>query len=112
MRLSGVQYRRIQVARPFGLNFGHGTGRAQFHFVGRGPVLLRDASGATMRLEAGDAILLPRGGMHALLSDPDAPCREINGFEVAKICDTVASVASAGVSPAVARRPSRAPAMR
>ncbi len=22
MRLSGVQYRRIQVARPFGLNFG------------------------------------------------------------------------------------------
>ena len=53
-----------------------------------------------MRLEAGDAILLPHGGMHALVSDPDAPCREINGFEVAKICDTVASVASAGVSPA------------
>ncbi|MDI9690599.1 AraC family transcriptional regulator, partial [Burkholderia cenocepacia] len=77
MRLSGVQYRRIQVARP---------------------VLLRDASGDTMRLEAGDAILLPHGGMHALVSDPDVPSREINGFEIAKICDTVASVASAGVS--------------
>ncbi|MBJ9916836.1 AraC family transcriptional regulator [Burkholderia cenocepacia] len=99
MRLSGVQYRRIQVARPFGLNFGHAPGRAQFHFVVRGPVLLRDASGDTMRLEAGDAILLPQGGMHALVSDPDVPCREIDGFEVAKICDTVASVASAGVSP-------------
>lgn len=92
MRLSGVQYRRIHVARPFGLSFGKAPGRAQFHFVGRGPVLLRDASGATMRLEAGDAVLLPQGTPHALLSDPDAPCREITGFESAKICDTVASV--------------------
>lgn len=92
MRLSGVQYRRIQVARPFGLSFGHAPGRAQFHFVGRGPVLLRDATGATMWLEAGDAILLPHGSTHALMSDADAPCREIGGFEAAKICDTVASV--------------------
>ena len=92
MRLSGVQYRRIHVARPFGLSFGKAPGRAQFHFVGRGPVLLRAASGATMRLEAGDAVLLPQGTPHALLSDPDTPCREIAGFESAKICDTVASV--------------------
>ncbi|MGS0896962.1 AraC family transcriptional regulator [Burkholderia stagnalis] len=92
MRLSGVHYRRIQVAQPFGLSFGEVPGRAQFHFVGRGSALLRDAAGATMRLEAGDAILLPHGGMHALVSDADAPCREINGFEAAKICDTVASV--------------------
>ena len=92
MRLSGVQYRRIHVARPFGLSFGQAPGRAQFHFVGRGPVLLRDATGATMRLEAGDAVLLPHGSLHALMSDLDAPCREIGGFEAAKICDTVASV--------------------
>jgi len=95
MRLSGVQYRRIQVARPFGLSFGKAPGRAQFHFVGRGPVLLRDATGATMRLEAGDAVLLPHGSTHALVSDADAPCREIDGFEAAKICDTVASVGAA-----------------
>jgi AraC-like DNA-binding protein len=95
MRLSGVQYRRIQVARPFGLSFGHAPGRAQFHFVGRGPVLLRDAAGTTMQLEAGDAILLPRGNTHALLSDPDAPCREIAAFEAAKICDSVAAVDAA-----------------
>ncbi|MBR8255351.1 AraC family transcriptional regulator [Burkholderia ambifaria] len=100
MRLSGVQYRRIQVPRPFGLSFGHAPGRAQFHFVGRGPVLLRDAAGTTVRLEAGDAILLPHGGTHALVSDPDAPCREIGGFEVAKICDTVASVAATSCAPA------------
>lgn len=96
MRLSGVQYRRIQVLRPFGLSFGHVPGRAQFHFVGRGPVLLRDAAGATMRLETGDAILLPHGSMHSLVSDSDAPCRPIGAFETAKICDSVASV---GTSP-------------
>ena len=95
MRLSGVQYRRIQVARPFGLSFGDAPGRAQFHFVGRGPVLLRDAAGMTMRLEAGDAILLPRGSVHALVSDPDAPCQAIDAFEAAKICETVASVGAA-----------------
>lgn len=95
MRLSGVQYRRIQVARPFGVRFDNARGRAQFHFVGRGPVLLRTSGGATYRLEAGDAILLPHGGEHALVSEPDAPCREIDGFETAKICDTVASVDAA-----------------
>ena len=95
MRLSGVQYRRIQVTRPFGLSFGDAPGRAQFHFVGRGPVLLRDAAGMTMQLEAGDAVLLPRGSMHALVSDADAPCQAIDGFEAAKICETVASVGAA-----------------
>ncbi|MBN3791593.1 cupin domain-containing protein, partial [Burkholderia sp. Ac-20353] len=94
MRLSGVEYRRIQVARPFGVRFDNAPGRAQFHFVGRGPVLLRDADGATVRLEAGDAILLPHGGVHALVSDPDASCRAIDGFAAAKLCATVASVAS------------------
>ncbi|MGU7773398.1 AraC family transcriptional regulator [Burkholderia sp. MR1-5-21] len=95
MRLSGVEYRRIQVARPFGVRFDNAPGRAQFHFVGRGPVLLRDALGTTVRLEAGDAILLPHGGVHALVSDPDASCRAIDGFAAAKICDTVASVDTA-----------------
>ncbi|WP_126283828.1 AraC family transcriptional regulator [Burkholderia stagnalis] len=95
MRLSGVQYRRIQVARPFGMRFGNVRGRAQFHFIGRGPVLLRDPRGATYRLDTGDAILLPNGGEHALVSEPDTPCRAIDGFETAKICDTVAAVGAA-----------------
>ncbi|MBN3820596.1 AraC family transcriptional regulator [Paraburkholderia sp. Se-20369] len=95
MRLSGVQYRRIQVARPFGMRFGSERGRAQFHFIGRGPVLLRDPGGATYRLDTGDAILLPNGGEHALVSGPDTPCREIGGFKTAKICDTVTSVGTA-----------------
>ncbi|MBN0933848.1 cupin domain-containing protein [Pseudomonas aeruginosa] len=45
MRLSGVNYRRIETARPFGVGFSAVAGKAQFHFIIRGPVLLRMASG-------------------------------------------------------------------
>ncbi len=45
MRLSGVNYRRIETARPFGVGFSAVAGKAQFHFISRGPVLLRMASG-------------------------------------------------------------------
>ncbi len=41
MRLSGVNYRRIETARPFGVGFSAVAGKAQFHFISRGPVLLR-----------------------------------------------------------------------
>ncbi|MGH8779845.1 cupin domain-containing protein [Paraburkholderia sp.] len=95
MRLLGVQYRRIQVARPFGVSFGHAPGRAQFHFVGRGPVLLRSTSGTLYPLETGDALLLPHGGAHELLSSTDVPSRAITTFEMAKICEAVASVENA-----------------
>ena len=44
MRLSGVNYRRIETARPFGVGFSAVAGKAQFHFISRGPVLLRMAS--------------------------------------------------------------------
>lgn len=95
MRLLGVQYRRIQVKRPFGVSFGHAPGRAQFHFVGRGPVLLRSTSGTLYPLETGDALLLPHGGAHELLSAADVPSREITTFDAAKICDAIASVENA-----------------
>jgi len=53
------------------------------------PASLARHTGLINDLAAG---LLPRGSTHALMSDADAPCREIGGFEAAKICDTVASV--------------------
>ncbi len=40
MRLCGVQFRRIEVSQPLGVGFSNAVGRAQFHFVGRGPVWL------------------------------------------------------------------------
>ena len=45
MRLSGVNYRRIETGRPFGVAFNSVPGKAQFHFVSRGHALLRMASG-------------------------------------------------------------------
>ncbi|CAO3436871.1 AraC family transcriptional regulator [Azospirillum doebereinerae] len=92
MRLYGVQYRRIQVAPPFGIGFGTVTGRAQFHFVARGPVFLRTGSGALHRLDAGDAVLLPRGGPHDLVSSPDHSSRDIASFESATLCETVCAI--------------------
>ncbi|MDU5839337.1 MAG: cupin domain-containing protein, partial [Pantoea sp.] len=71
MRLHGVTYQRIQLAAPFGLRYEHAPGRAQFHFVGRGPLLVRGASGAMFTLNTGDALLIPHGKPHSLLSSPD-----------------------------------------
>ncbi|WP_443111463.1 AraC family transcriptional regulator [Burkholderia sp. FERM BP-3421] len=95
MRLSGVKYRRIQAAPPFGVSFGHAPGRAQFHFVARGAVLLSVEGGAPWTLSAGDALLLPHGRAHALLSAPDVPCRAITAFEAVPICDAVTGVSAA-----------------
>jgi AraC-like DNA-binding protein len=95
MRLSGVKYRRIQAAPPFGVSFGHAPGRAQFHFVARGAVLLSVDGGEKWPLAAGDALLLPHGHAHALLSAPDVPCRAVNAFETVPICDGATGIAPA-----------------
>ncbi len=92
MRLFGVAYRRIEVAPPFGLRFAAMQGRAQFHYVVRGPVHLRNAAGEVKRMESGDAVLLPRGGMHDLASDADVPARDMSLFEAQPLCGNVAGI--------------------
>lgn len=92
MRLSGIRYRRIQVTPPFGIGFGTAEGWAQFHFIARGPVMLRSPGGALHALETGDALLLPRGGTHELLSAPDQASRDIDTFETNSLCEAVSSV--------------------
>ena len=95
MRLVGVQYRRIEVSAPFGLAFGEEPGRAQFHFVARGPVFLRSPSGVVHRLDTSAAVLLPRGGTHHLLSDPapEQPCKDIRTLSGTDLCTTVRACA-------------------
>lgn len=80
MRLSGVQYRRMNIAHDEGLGFENAPGRAQFHFVGRGAVCLRSPAGAIHTLAAGDALLIPRGGHHAILSTADVPASKVATF--------------------------------
>ena len=92
MRLRGIQYRRIQVAPPFGLGFGTEAGWAQFHFIVDGPVFLRMEGGDTHRLSAGSAVFLPHGGAHHLLSAPELPSRDIASFKAAPLCDSVCDI--------------------
>ena len=94
MRLHGLHYNRVQVAPPFGIRFGNTPRRAQFHFIARGPVHLRDAGGTVHALQSGDAVLLPRGGPHALLSKPDLPCRDVTQFDATSLCRDVRDIAT------------------
>jgi len=91
MRLVGLDYRRIQISPPFGIRFGGPGGRAQFHFIARGPVFLR--CGETVHaMNTGDAVLLPRGSAHDLLSQPDLPSRDVRDFDAVPLCHCVSAI--------------------
>ncbi len=92
MRLVGLSYRRIQISPPFGLRFGAVEGRAQFHFVARGPVFLRGADDTVHAMATGDAVLLPRGSTHDLVSQPDLPCQHVTALESVPICQSVDAI--------------------
>ncbi|KPB84440.1 Transcriptional regulator [Pseudomonas syringae pv. maculicola] len=81
MRLFGVQFRRLEVVPPLGVGFTNAIGRAQFHFVGRGPVWLRSAESVLYRLDTGDAVLIPRGGHHAVLTAEDTAASDVQLFD-------------------------------
>ena len=93
MRLHGVEYRRLQLAPPFGIQFGTSPARALFHFVAAGSLFLRDQAGVVHLLKEGDAVLLPRGGRHDLLSAPDMPSRDVETFQSTQLCQSVCAIA-------------------
>jgi AraC-like DNA-binding protein len=104
MRLRGISYRRIEVTAPFCLGFGTAPGRALFHFIAAGTVLLRGADGALHRLDPGTAVFLPHGGAHQLLSSPELPssalpCRDIASFATAALCDSVCAITACAGEP-------------
>lgn len=92
MRLSGLRYRRIQISPPFGLRFGSEEGWAQFHFIAVGQVYLQRPGETDQLLTAGSALLLPHGGAHDLVSQPDMPAREIATFDTAQLCQSVCDI--------------------
>ncbi len=91
MRLSGLSYRCVQVAPPFGIHFDNARQFAHFHFVTQGPVLLTVGHDHQW-LQTGDAVLLPRGGDHHLLSSPDVESRDIEQIDAIPLCDSVSHV--------------------
>ncbi len=92
MRLSGLHYRRIEMTPPFGTRFPSTTPCAHFHFVAQGAVVLRLADGESHTLAAGDAVFLPRGGAHELLSSPDVESLCIDDIRSAPVCEAVTCV--------------------
>lgn len=92
MRLSGVKYRRIETTSPFGVSFAYVAGKAQFHFVSQGSALLRMESGARFTLNSGDALFIPNGNAHALLSDENATVIPVSAYPSESICNSVCAI--------------------
>ncbi len=93
MRLNGVSYRRLRLAEPFGVSFGGVSGKAQLHFVAQGNATLRMGD-EWHEVICGDAVFLPRGDAHALLSRKDAEVHDLYKLKAAPICDRVDAVSS------------------
>lgn len=77
LRLEGVEYGRCLMQTPWAVAFP-ASREARFHFVAQGGCWLRTASSEWMRLEPGDAVLLPHGSFHVLASAPDVPAVDID----------------------------------
>ncbi|WP_312041947.1 AraC family transcriptional regulator [Erwinia sp.] len=92
MRLRGVQYRRIQTGSSFGLGFDDRQGHAYFHYLAVGTAFLRTNDGTLHKLAAGDAVFMPQGGKHQLLSDPEAVFQHIDNFATAPLGEAVSGV--------------------
>ncbi len=94
MRLVGVDYRRMELSPPFAYAFGEGDSRAKFLFVARGSLALRAPSGVLHEMKAGDAALLPRGGLHLIGSSPDVsqPCTELASLRREPLCSMVSDI--------------------
>ncbi|BBP59369.1 AraC family transcriptional regulator [Pseudomonas sp. St316] len=92
MRLSGVQYRRIQTGADFGLGFAAKPGHAWFHFIAVGSAVLRMEDGTCFALSAGNAVFISHGAAHQLLSDVDVSVQDIDSLDAASLGDTVSAV--------------------
>lgn len=86
LRLDGVEYGRCILAAPWAFEFA-ARAEACFLFVAQSGCWLQGPDGEWTQLNAGDAVLLPRGSAHALASAPGEPyqpfprwqCRSIGG---------------------------------
>ena len=92
MRLRGVQYRRVQAGPRFSLAFDARPGHAYFYFMAVGTAILRSGDGALHELSAGNAVFMPHGGAHQLLSEPDMPVTSIDRYQAAPLGDKVDAV--------------------
>ncbi|OWQ93807.1 AraC family transcriptional regulator [Roseateles aquatilis] len=88
LRLEGVEYGRCLMRAPWAVAFP-ARAEARFHFVARGGCWLRTPGSEWVRLNAGDAVLLPRGSLHILASAPDVPTVDIDTLARRPVADNI-----------------------
>ena len=105
LRLDGVEYGRCVMQRPWAVTYP-ARQEARFHFVARGNCWLWTPGHDWTRLDAGDAVLLPRGSLHILASAPDVPCVDIESLSRTPVADNIYLIGGAQPAPS-APSPSR-----
>ncbi|WP_311221073.1 MULTISPECIES: AraC family transcriptional regulator [unclassified Acidovorax] len=89
LRLDGVDYGRCLFHAPWSVAFPAQEARFHFHFVSSGDAWLRTPTTDWLRLKAGDAVLLPHGGLHVLASAPDAPPIDIGSLARVPVSENI-----------------------
>ncbi|MFT8306996.1 AraC family transcriptional regulator [Acetobacter malorum] len=92
MRLRGIQYRRVYAGPSFGFAFKAKPGCAYFHFMATGTAKLVTEDGELQTLSAGNAVFLPQGSAHQIVSDPKALVQDIDHYDVVSLSETVCAV--------------------
>lgn len=77
VRLDGVEYGRCVMREPWAIAFPPKR-EASFHFVAQGSCWMRTQTTDWMRLNPGDAMLLPRSMFHVIASSPEVPTVDID----------------------------------
>ncbi|HEV7855902.1 MAG TPA: AraC family transcriptional regulator [Herminiimonas sp.] len=77
LRLDGVEYGRCVMREPWGIAFPPKR-EASFHFVAQGNCWMRTQATDWVRLNPGDAVLLPRSTFHVMASSPEIQTVDID----------------------------------
>lgn len=95
LRLDGVDYGRCALRAPWGLLMP-AQAAARFHFIGGNGCWLMTPDKEWVRINSGDAILLPRGAEHRLASAPDVEAMPVAGYAVAPVSGNIFDVQGGG----------------
>jgi AraC-like DNA-binding protein len=88
LRLEGVEYGRCVLHAPWAVAFP-AQRSARFHFVAGGGCWLRTPTTEWLRLNPGDAVLLPRGSFHVLASSPEVPAVDIDSLARQAVAENI-----------------------
>ena len=109
LRLEGVEYGRCLMHGPWAVAFP-AQRSARFHFVARGGCWLRTQTSEWMRLDPGDAVLLPSGSFHVLASSPEVPAVDIDTLAREPVSENIYLVRGDAPPPQRAGTEAEAPA--